>query len=126
MPASPPTSWADENQANLRSHIVAIKNRLRQHVMGDGASSPPRGGDETDTGQPTALARLVEAFGLSPFERDTLLLCAGMELDAELPALCAAAQADAARPYPTFSLALAALDEAHWSACTAAAPLRHW
>ena len=30
------------------------------------------------------------------------------------------------RTYPTFSLALAALPEAHWSALTPAAPLRRW
>ena len=43
--------------------------------------------------RPPALAQLVTAFNLSPFERDTLLLCVGMELDSEMPALCAAAQA---------------------------------
>jgi hypothetical protein len=63
---------------------------------------------------------------LSPFERDVLLLCAGMELDSSFPSLCAAAQNQQQRALPTFSLALAALPEAHWSALTPVAPLRHW
>ena len=44
----------------------------------------------------------------------------------QLRPLCAAAQGDPQRAYPTFSLALAALPEPHWSALTPAAPLRHW
>jgi hypothetical protein len=126
MPTSPPSSWSDANQAGLRSRLVAIKRRLAQHASGRGALATPEAGGETDPGQPAALANLIEAFGLSPFERDTLLLCAGMELDAEVPGLCAGVQDDGARPYPTFSLALAALDEAHWSAFATDAPLRHW
>jgi hypothetical protein len=63
---------------------------------------------------------------LSPFERDLLLLCAGVELDSTFAALCANAQGDPRRDYPTFGLALAALPEAHWSALTPAAPLRYW
>ena len=40
--------------------------------------------------------------------------------------LCAAAQGDERRTYPTFSLALAALSGPHWSALSPSAPLRHW
>ena len=75
---------------------------------------------------PPALETLCRMFGLSPFERQVLLLCAGMELDSSFSALCAAAQGDPRRAYPTFSLALAALPEAHWSALSPAGPLRYW
>ena len=75
---------------------------------------------------PSALDSLCAAFGLSPFECDVLLLCAGMELDSAFSQLCAAAQGNPQRAYPTFGLALAALPEAHWSALTPAAPLRRW
>jgi hypothetical protein len=75
---------------------------------------------------PPALEALSAAFGLSPFERDLLLLCAGMELDSTFAALCSTAQGDSQRTYPTFGLALVALPEAHWSALTPAAPLRRW
>jgi hypothetical protein len=75
---------------------------------------------------PSALETIVRRFGLSPFERDVLLLAAGPELDSGFAARCAAAQGDPARRLPTFSLALAALPGAHWSALLPSAPLRHW
>ena len=71
-----------------------------------------------------ALERLCAVFGLSSFERDVLLLCAGVELEASIAALVAEIQAG--RAVPTFGLALAALPEAHWSALAPAAPLRRW
>jgi hypothetical protein len=72
------------------------------------------------------LDRLCAALRLSAFERDTLLLCAGVELDAGFAAACAAAQGHARHGHASFSLALAALPGAHWSAITPAGPLRHW
>jgi hypothetical protein len=75
---------------------------------------------------PPALKTLGETFGLSSFERDLLLLCAGMELDSTFAAHCAAAQGNPRRTYPTLGLALAALPDAHWSALTPGAPLRYW
>jgi hypothetical protein len=75
---------------------------------------------------PPALDVLCAAFDLSPFERDILLLCAGVELDSSFAGLCAAAHGDPRRPYPTFSLALSALPDAHWSALTPARPLRYY
>jgi len=75
---------------------------------------------------PPALELLCERFHLSPFERDLLLLCAGMELDSAFAPLCAAAQGDLNRHYPTFSLALAALPQAHWNALSLDSPLRRW
>lgn len=55
--------------------------------------------------EPAPLQRLCAAFGLSPFERDLLLLCAGVELDSSFAGLCAQAmglpRASAVRlPYP--------------------------
>ncbi|GHJ35082.1 ATP-binding protein [Streptomyces sp. TS71-3] len=73
-----------------------------------------------------ALDALVGCFGLSPFERDLVLLTAAAELDPTTGARCAAASGAPERAYPTFSLALAALDEPHWSALTPVAPLRRW
>lgn len=75
---------------------------------------------------PKAIGRMFELFGLSEFERDVLLLCAGVEFDSEFTGLCAAAQGDSQRSYPTFGLALAAFPKAHWSALLPMSPLRHW
>ena len=52
-----------------------------------------------------ALILLAQRLDLSAFERDTLLLCAAMELDPGMAALCARAQGNPARNYPTFGLA---------------------
>ncbi len=75
---------------------------------------------------PVSLDALVACFGLSSFERDVLLLAAAAELEPTTSSRCAAASGDPERPYPTFSLALAALPEPHWSALTPVAPLRRW
>ncbi|MDG4866271.1 AAA family ATPase, partial [Streptomyces sp. T-3] len=72
------------------------------------------------------LTALATCFGLTPFERDLVLLTAAYELDPTTAARCAAASGDPERAYPTFSLALAALGEPHWSALTPVAPLRRW
>ncbi|MFP5247906.1 MAG: ATP-binding protein, partial [Thermoanaerobaculia bacterium] len=73
----------------------------------------------------SALDRLTAAFGLSPFERDILVLCAAMELDGTFgSAIAAAGENGNARP--TFGVALAALPNAHWSALAPHAPLRQW
>ncbi len=75
---------------------------------------------------PPALTILANRFGLSGFEQAVLLLCAAMEFDTRIPALCARAQDDANRPFPTFALALALFDEPTWDALSPERPLRHW
>ena len=79
--------------------------------------------DDSAPGSPT-LARLCEAFGLSAFERDVLLLAAGRELSGEFAATLA--EINGGRAFATFGLALAALPGAHWSALSPGAPLRAW
>ncbi len=74
---------------------------------------------------PPALLMLAQNFGLSDFERDVLLLCAAVELDPDMSALCAAAQGSQARNYPTFALALQTLDDPSWDAMSPHRPLRY-
>src|SRR5690348_12442916 len=133
-------TWQSANQRFLMASLDRVRVALERHaarrratgvsnaVNDDPAvaepalpSSPKMTGDA-----PAALERLCEVFGLSAFERDTLLLCAGIELDGRFAALCASAHGDPARPWPTFGMALAVLDEAHWSALLPQAPLRRW
>ena len=81
--------------------------------------------DRAPAGPGTApLDALVSCFSLTPFERDLVLLAAAHELEPTAAARCAAASGDPERTYPTFSLALAALAEPHWSALTPVAPLQ--
>ena len=73
-----------------------------------------------------AVDTVCRLFGLTPFERDVLLLCAGIELDSTFAPLCSRAQVHAERDYPTFGLALAALPGGSWEALLPDAPLRYW
>jgi hypothetical protein len=75
---------------------------------------------------PPALVILGQRLGLSQFEREILLLCAAMELDTGIAPLCARAQGDPGRPYPTFALALTLFDEPAWDALSPERPLRFW
>jgi ATPase family associated with various cellular activities (AAA)/Winged helix domain, variant len=75
---------------------------------------------------PPALIVLSRLFKLSRFERNLLLLCAGMELDTSIAALCARAQNDSHRAFPTFALALALFDEPAWDVLSPERPLRRW
>jgi hypothetical protein len=73
--------------------------------------------------QSAAVNFLVDTFGLSPFERDVVLMCAGMELDADCAAIVSRVQDGGP---PTFALALSTLRGAHWSALLPTGPLRSW
>ena len=103
--------------------------RFNQNRGRAGSPLPAEGaahGATRPTTPPPALETLCKLFGLSPFERAVLLMCAGMELDSKFAGVCAKANGDSRRDYPTFSLALGALPDAHWSALTPDAPLRRW
>jgi len=75
---------------------------------------------------PPALASLAQVLGLSPFERDALLLAVAPQLDARIGPLLAQAQGDASQPWLNARLALALLAESSWDAITPVAPLRRW
>jgi hypothetical protein len=131
-----PHDWHEINQRYLLEALSGVRRALESHAArsqsvpeaGEQPYIPPQVYSEThdDVQRIYALDHLCEAFALSPFERDVLLLCAGMELDSTFASHCAAAQNEPRRAYPTFGLALAALPGAHWSALVPAAPLRYW
>ena len=124
--------WHTANQGYLRAALNLVRAYLLRPESGkvDGQEvEQAQFNFQQAAGQlpgPSALETLTADFGLSEFERDVLLLCAGPELDASFSSLYAAAQNDPQRTYPTFSLALAALPNAHWSAITPDAALRRW
>lgn len=125
----------------------AIRWRFRQPAMTEPASKtaplqlppPTNGVTEEQVAQaaavmeaaaamepPPALLILSQRFGLTPFERDLLLLCAALELDTRIADLCALAQDDPTRPYPTFALALSLFAEPAWEVLSPERPLRYW
>ncbi|HYW47841.1 MAG TPA: ATP-binding protein [Bryobacteraceae bacterium] len=123
MSSREPT-WYEANQRHLMAAVGEVREAVERHL-----GRPETG--KTDpaawTAQPEpALDSLCSAFGLSSFERGILLLCAGTELDSRFAGLLAEASPEPRRAQPTFSLALAAFPDAHWSALSPSGPLRHW
>lgn len=134
------THWLEANQQYLMRALGVVRAALEGGgsaavPVATSASVPQRekarsemshdlGGE--DACATFALETLCKMFGLSAFERAVLLMCAGMELDSKFAGVCAKAIGDSRRDYPTFSLALSALPDAHWSALTPDAPLRRW
>ena len=127
-------AWTDANQRYLMARIDVVRERLARRS----ATEPAAANDESvrraegiaeqaQHAMPAsaALDVLCELFALSAFERDVLLLCAGIELDGAFASACAR-EGGSGRPAATFSLALAVLPRSHWSAVTPAGPLRHW
>jgi hypothetical protein len=128
-------NWFDANQQYLSTALELVRGAVekyasklqnqseqeiehtREQALEDAAAAMPA---------PSALERLCNLFGLSSFERNILLLCACMEFSGDFASLCATAQGDTQRAYPTLSLALAALPNAHWDAIAPHAPLRRW
>lgn len=115
-------SWGEANQ----SYLLAEFARLRDLLENDGKPAEPALGIRERMEAPPAIDWLAELFGLSEFERQILLLCAGMEMDSKLAALCGRAQGTAQRPLVTFGLAMAVLPEPHWSALLPSRPLRRF
>ena len=91
---------------------------------------PPETAEAEHSALPAQIAwsmdMLSERLGLSDFEQNLLLLCAAPELDTRIASLCARAQNDPQKPFPTFALALSLFDNAAWDALSPARPLRYW
>jgi len=116
--------WSEANQALLAAEFA----RLRA-LLGDGepAEAERRVRQQRERlPAPAAIDTLMRLFELSPFERDLLLLAAGVEMDARLAALCAQANGTPAHAWVSFGLALALLPQPHWSALVPTEPLRRW
>jgi len=137
MSSTVTTNWREANQRCLMAELAVVRERLKQHAARtyeEGAELKPALATAGQSFQeairampsPSALERLCSIFGLSPFEREVLLACAGVELDSTFASLCATVQRDPRRSYPTFSLALAVFSDAEWHALAPTSPLRRW
>ncbi len=73
-----------------------------------------------------AMTVLARRLGLSPFERDVLLLVAALEIDTRIAGLCAAAHGDPNRAWPSFALAMTLFDDPAWDVVSPERPLRYW
>lgn len=129
-------NWFEANQRCLMTALAEVRKIMENYGT---QSKNPAKTVEPDDGvsqsleklaegmsMPPTLETLCQVFGLSPFERNLLLMCAGMELDSSFASLFAKSRETSCRPYPTFSLAMAVFPGAHWSALIPAGLLRHW
>ncbi|WP_227814764.1 ATP-binding protein [Nitrogeniibacter aestuarii] len=113
--------WTNANQ----QYLAAEFTRLRA-VLGDGdldEANHALAACRDHLPAPAAIDALATNFSLSPFERDIVLLAAGIEMDAGIAKVC---QQRTGEAFVTFSLALSTLTEPHWSAIAPTAPLRRW
>ncbi|MEL6940835.1 MAG: ATP-binding protein [Cyanobacteria bacterium J06598_1] len=148
------TDWHGQNEAYLLAAIAWLRLKLLQQIDRVRANATPpterrrfqkapptpsstvseptlkeaaeKRAAAAKTDPPSALAQLTQLFDLSDFEQNVLLLCAAVELDTQICELCAQAQGDPNRPYPTFALALSLFDHPTWDALSAEQSLRYW
>ena len=134
MSEPPVRTWEEANQTCLMaalSEVRATIEKLLSRPQAQGTAEAPTAltsAEEVRASMPAppALETLCATFSLTSFERKILLMCAGVELDSRFASLYAAANKDTRSLLPTFSLALAAFDDAHWGALLPANALRFW
>jgi hypothetical protein len=121
------TSWQHSNQQRLAAALDDVRRHLEAYLSlrqdYSPVREPPLAAFDPESSAIDAVSAL---FRLSPFERDVLVLCAGVELESDLAGLCAEAHGDSRMGFLTFGLAMKVLPDAHWSALSPAAPLRRW
>ncbi|HOZ97727.1 MAG TPA: AAA family ATPase [Niabella sp.] len=127
--------WVEDNQQYLSLQVQLIRKLIEKKNSDKDASS--KISDEIKKLKsrasslvkkmkwPPALESLAEIFGLSAFEKDILLICAGVELDSEIgPTIMKFNNNE--NPSPTFAFALSIFENAYWSAISPHASLRYW
>ncbi len=120
-----PISWSEANQA----YLVGEFARLRKRLGADDEPAEAKFDEESlhaALDPPAAIERLAAVFGLSEFERDVVLLAAGVEMDSKLARRAGDAMGREPRGAITFALALAVVADPHWSALAPGAPLRRF
>ena len=111
--------WTDQSRRALGAALDDLRARIEARAAGATRPGPADVADDD-----SALVRIVRKFHLSAFERDVLLLAAGVELDSRIADLVSQSSADGPRSHPTVTQVLAWLDDGHWSALTPDGVLR--
>jgi hypothetical protein len=135
-----PATWQADNTAFLADRVASVRARLSELASSKNVKkgSARRAARAKSDRRPAtkkkskagnhvpALTQLAQRLDLSAFDQDVLVLCAATALDAGMGALCAAANGDGAKPYPTFALAMRLFDDPAWDALAPSGALRHW
>lgn len=126
------TAWLADNDRYLGDVLAWLRARLQYMALrsdGENCAAPDASStfpQPPTSGTTSAAGVLCDRLELGEFELQVLLLCAAVELDTGIGVLCADAQRDAARPYPTFALAMTLFPDPAWEALSPASPLRYW
>lgn len=123
-------NWEHANDAWLAARLSGLRARLSQ-LAGDGipesaGTSLPEEPAPGEQRLPSALEILGRRLGLSEFEQNVLFLCAAIELDTRVAELCARAQGNLIRAYPTFGLAFALFESPAWDVLSPERPMRRY
>jgi len=131
-----PTLWVELDRIlmRLQRHGKSITQQddglgaLTLSQYSEASTSLSRDESDTPNSPSDPITHLREIFGLSNFEMDILLLCAGVAIDPRFVQICSALQLASFDEvaYPTFGLAASTLDDPHWSAISRSHPLRFW
>ncbi|HTN47546.1 MAG TPA: ATP-binding protein [Flavipsychrobacter sp.] len=124
--------WQVANQQYLSGYVHLLKKRLETYANGSAEKSTLQ--QETqklstiaeNMDSPPAIEMLSSSLKLSLFEKNILLVCAGVELDAGLSEIISTINGNPLHTQPSFAMLLAAFEESHWSATAPASPLRFW
>ncbi len=130
-------TWYEANHRYLLASLAVVRSALERYVTPDRPELIDReivndrelqaaAAAMSARSQTTTLDRLCNMFELSSFERDVLLLCAGVEFSGDIAKLCGSAHGDPQRMYPTLGMALSTLSAPHWDAIAPTSPLRRW
>jgi hypothetical protein len=104
----------DSQAALITRSIAAMDQELKAH-----------GGEMERAHTPPALEIMGRLFGLTPFEKDVLILCLAPSLDPAFERLYGYVQDDVNRKYPTIHLALALFSPAHDASISEAKTVFH-
>ena len=110
-----PKNWVINSQKALYDAIYSVEHLLHQKIYANATQgnksilNRPYSIDKSSpeyNSKPSALNKLCEDFELSKFERQTLVLVAGAELDSNIRRLCAKVHKNDDLCYPTLELAI--------------------
>jgi hypothetical protein len=114
-------AWAEQNLAYLSREFAMLRWRLNDSPTGQ---EPHWQIDPME--RPPAIDELTSIFDLGTFERELLLLCAGVEMESTLSERCAELVGRSPCGFVTFGLAMGTLSDPNWSALAPSSPLRRY
>ncbi|TXE07848.1 ATP-binding protein [Gelidibacter salicanalis] len=127
--------WLELNRSYLMTSIQMTMDELSFHFSESGIEKPFEKSDESTklleeigniSHRKPNLDVLVERCQLSEFEKNILLVCAGIELNSTYSQLISNIQGNPEAVYPSFNLLLSGFCSTHWDAISPISPLRKW